>query len=305
MKFIFPALILLCAALVRAQGNYEIQVYGVETVAPRSTMVELHSNFTADGQRRPSSGVAAHQSRRARNHRNHPGRQQVVRGRLLHLHQRAERPGRPMGRRPHPSPRPRPGKMALAGRRQPLHRDRLPARSLLARHLDLGDSPHRRQNHRPLVLRRQSRSRAHLARPRRQPGHRLLARRQNQLRLYKKDHRRLRVLRRLRQHHQHRQPAQSAAAALPRHRPQPLTRLGDQLRRRHRPHRRHRPLDRKRHHRPPLQLGKAQRLSLYRTSSNARIVSLRTVSRSTRSVRTSYPRPGVSGTAISPCAETP
>ena len=35
----------------RAQNNYEIQVYGADTVAPRSTMVELHSNFTADGQR--------------------------------------------------------------------------------------------------------------------------------------------------------------------------------------------------------------------------------------------------------------
>jgi len=32
-----------------AQGNYEIQVYGSETVPPRTTMVELHSNFTADG----------------------------------------------------------------------------------------------------------------------------------------------------------------------------------------------------------------------------------------------------------------
>jgi hypothetical protein len=32
-----------------AQDNYEIQVYGSETVAPRTTMVELHSNFTANG----------------------------------------------------------------------------------------------------------------------------------------------------------------------------------------------------------------------------------------------------------------
>lgn len=34
-----------------AQGNYEIQVYGAPTVEPKSTMVELHSNFTADGQK--------------------------------------------------------------------------------------------------------------------------------------------------------------------------------------------------------------------------------------------------------------
>lgn len=32
-----------------AQDNYEIQVYGSDTVAPRTTMVELHSNFTVDG----------------------------------------------------------------------------------------------------------------------------------------------------------------------------------------------------------------------------------------------------------------
>ena len=32
-----------------AQNNYEIQVYGSDTVAPKSTMVELHSNFTAQG----------------------------------------------------------------------------------------------------------------------------------------------------------------------------------------------------------------------------------------------------------------
>ena len=33
----------------RAQDNYEIQVYGSDTVAPKTTMVELHSNFTIDG----------------------------------------------------------------------------------------------------------------------------------------------------------------------------------------------------------------------------------------------------------------
>ncbi len=32
-----------------AQGNYEIQVYGAELVAPKSTMVELHSNYTFNG----------------------------------------------------------------------------------------------------------------------------------------------------------------------------------------------------------------------------------------------------------------
>jgi hypothetical protein len=35
----------------RAQGNYEIQVYGSDLVSPGSTMVELHSNYTASGTR--------------------------------------------------------------------------------------------------------------------------------------------------------------------------------------------------------------------------------------------------------------
>jgi hypothetical protein len=37
------------SARLNAQDNYEIQVYGSETVAPKTTMVELHSNFTVDG----------------------------------------------------------------------------------------------------------------------------------------------------------------------------------------------------------------------------------------------------------------
>ena len=91
--------------------------------------------------------------------------------------------------------------LALAGRRRALHRDRLPARRLLARHLDVGDAPHRRQDPRPLVLRRQPGAGAHLAWPRCGTGHRLRARRQNRLRLHQGSQRGLRVLRRLRQHH--------------------------------------------------------------------------------------------------------
>ena len=45
------------AACLRAQSNYEIQVYGADTVPPGSTMVELHSNFTAYGFRRPDGTV--------------------------------------------------------------------------------------------------------------------------------------------------------------------------------------------------------------------------------------------------------
>lgn len=42
----------------RAQDNYEIQVYGADTVAPGATMVELHSNYTAIGRTEVVNGVA-------------------------------------------------------------------------------------------------------------------------------------------------------------------------------------------------------------------------------------------------------
>ena len=44
-------------ALARAQTNYEIQVYGADTVPPETLMVELHSNFTIDGQKDIVDGV--------------------------------------------------------------------------------------------------------------------------------------------------------------------------------------------------------------------------------------------------------
>jgi hypothetical protein len=40
-----------------AQDNYEIQVYGSETVPAGRTMVELHSNYTVDGEREKINGV--------------------------------------------------------------------------------------------------------------------------------------------------------------------------------------------------------------------------------------------------------
>jgi hypothetical protein len=40
-----------------AQDNYEIQVYGSETMAPHVTMFELHSNFTPIGRRLTEDGV--------------------------------------------------------------------------------------------------------------------------------------------------------------------------------------------------------------------------------------------------------
>ena len=45
------------ASPLGAQENFEIQVYGSETVAPGSTMVELHSNVAAEGSRRTVNGV--------------------------------------------------------------------------------------------------------------------------------------------------------------------------------------------------------------------------------------------------------
>ena len=41
----------------RAQDNYEIQVYGSETVVPGRTMLELHSNYTQAGRRDVEKGL--------------------------------------------------------------------------------------------------------------------------------------------------------------------------------------------------------------------------------------------------------
>jgi len=42
---------------VHAQDNYEIQVYGYDTVEPGHTMVELHSNFTFEGSKTSPHGM--------------------------------------------------------------------------------------------------------------------------------------------------------------------------------------------------------------------------------------------------------
>ena len=46
-----------CPFFSMAQENYEIQVYGSQTVLPGNTMVELHSNFTFDGSKTYVDGV--------------------------------------------------------------------------------------------------------------------------------------------------------------------------------------------------------------------------------------------------------
>ena len=58
--FLFLFFLLAFTKTAAAQDNYEIQVYGAETVAPKTTMLELHSNFTADGSKPvPGSPYAA------------------------------------------------------------------------------------------------------------------------------------------------------------------------------------------------------------------------------------------------------
>jgi hypothetical protein len=48
---------LLPGCIAVAQDNYEIQVYGSDTVEPRSTMVEFHTNFTVEGTKSTIDGV--------------------------------------------------------------------------------------------------------------------------------------------------------------------------------------------------------------------------------------------------------
>src|SRR5207244_8983845 len=55
----FPLLLIVLGTLpLMAQDSYEIQVYPYDTVEPGSTMVELHSNFTAKGTKTVVDGVA-------------------------------------------------------------------------------------------------------------------------------------------------------------------------------------------------------------------------------------------------------
>ncbi|HEX7530484.1 MAG TPA: transporter [Pyrinomonadaceae bacterium] len=51
------AVICLFATLTPAQDNYEIQVYGSETIPRGETMVELHNNFTAKGSKQTDDGT--------------------------------------------------------------------------------------------------------------------------------------------------------------------------------------------------------------------------------------------------------
>jgi len=59
LKFFLSVLVFagFACCVGHAQGNYEIQVYGSETVPRRTTMFEIHSNFTAEGQTNPPDGT--------------------------------------------------------------------------------------------------------------------------------------------------------------------------------------------------------------------------------------------------------
>ncbi len=64
-------LILWCARAALAQDNYEIQVYGADTVAPHTTMLELHSNFTIDGSKAVPGSPYASDGTYPTNHAEH------------------------------------------------------------------------------------------------------------------------------------------------------------------------------------------------------------------------------------------
>ena len=57
--FLSLILIHILRAHLSAQDNYEIQVYGAETQAPRTTMFELHSNVTTMGFKHDQNSVIA------------------------------------------------------------------------------------------------------------------------------------------------------------------------------------------------------------------------------------------------------
>jgi hypothetical protein len=54
---LIAALLLVAPALARAQGNFEIQVYPSETVAPGVTMFELHTNSALRGTTTEEDGI--------------------------------------------------------------------------------------------------------------------------------------------------------------------------------------------------------------------------------------------------------
>src|ERR1041384_6083999 len=56
LSILFSLILILSVIDANAQDNYEIQVYGSETVEKGHTMVELHSNYTINGSKAVSDG---------------------------------------------------------------------------------------------------------------------------------------------------------------------------------------------------------------------------------------------------------
>jgi hypothetical protein len=56
MKYLCLLILAFSSLKLKAQDNYEIQVYGSETVEKGKTMVELHSNYTINGSKTVTNG---------------------------------------------------------------------------------------------------------------------------------------------------------------------------------------------------------------------------------------------------------
>ncbi len=77
-------LMVACSFTASAQDNYEIQVYGADTVAPKTVMLELHSNYTVNGfksmpgSRYQAGGTFPNKPCRTRNHRDYRWSHEMV-----------------------------------------------------------------------------------------------------------------------------------------------------------------------------------------------------------------------------------
>lgn len=129
---------------VLAQGNYEIQVYGADTVQPGTTMVELHSNFTVNGQRYEIQGVypTYHQEHETLEITQGINDWAEV-GFYIFTSEQNGHGVQWVG--DHIRPRVQGADVvALAGRREYFDRDRLSTCGLFTGYLDLGDTAHYR-----------------------------------------------------------------------------------------------------------------------------------------------------------------
>ncbi|MGC4038564.1 MAG: hypothetical protein QM764_21555 [Chitinophagaceae bacterium] len=56
-RILFSSILFFLSCELFSQDNYEIQVYGSQTQLPKTTMFELHSNYTFDGDKNQTKGV--------------------------------------------------------------------------------------------------------------------------------------------------------------------------------------------------------------------------------------------------------